>query len=531
MGRIIEEQDIRTEVERKIVIGLITSTIFCQRLFQVYNSEYMELDYAKIIIAWIRRYYDQYKKAPKIAIQDIFEIEKYDLDSAVRRIVFRFLISLNKQFVADSEKFNVDYYYNIACEYFDQRETELLFDKGNKLLVKGRLEEAKDLLTKSRSVRTDLTGAFRPFDINEIRSYEIENQANRLFRMPNDIGRLVGYFQRSWLVSVVAPEKRGKSWFLLEIAFQALLAGLKVFLFSFEMNKHVLKNRVYKRLCAMPDQDGLEEIEDLGYLLYPVFDCKWNQLNKCDFRKRVCNFGLYTSKSRPIYNPNIKYRPCTYCRINYPEKFMPTYWFRHDKSKTKRIGVKSIEKKVSDFVEMFGDNFVIRSFPAFSANSDDIQRELDYWDSRGFVPDVIVDDYFDIHADEPKGRFSDERGKVNAIWKMGKYVADTRSCLYVTADQATKKARIQRSVTQMDTSEDKRKDAHVDEKIAINQTPQENLDDTARVSVLFNRHRKVLPREVRVLQKLSIAQPVLDSQMLPYIKEGEEEEDKRRKKE
>ena len=526
MGKIIEEQDIRTEVERKIVIGLIMSTNFCSRIFQVYKPEYFELQYAKIIISWIKRYYKEYKKAPNKMIQDIYEIEKYDLDFSIRRIVFRFLISLSRDFASDGEKFNVDYYFNLAADYFTQRETEILFDEGNKLLTLGRIGDAKNLIDASKSVKIGLTGSFRPFDSHEIKIFESEGRGNRLFTFPGHVGRLFGNFQRSWFVSVVAPEKRGKSWWLLEIAFQALVQGLKVFIFSFEMNKHVLKNRIYKRLCALPDRDALDEINEKGYLVYPVFDCRLNQLNKCNLAKRLSSFGLYTSSERPVYNLNMKYKPCVYCRTRYPERYQPAYWFKGDRSKNKLMTTKRIKSKVDDFIEMFGDNLVVQSYPAFSANSNDIQRDLDYWDSKGFITDVIIDDYLDIHADEPKGKFQDERGKTNVRWKMGKYMADTRCCLYVTADQATMKARKRRSVTQMDTSEDKRKDAHVDMKCAINQMPKENIDDVMRLSVLFNRHRKVLSKEVMVLQKLSIAQPMLDSQILPYKENKEEHGDR-----
>jgi len=159
----------------------------------------------------------------------------------------------------------------------------------------------------------------------------------------------------------------------------------------------------------------------------------------------------------------------------------------------------------------------VRSFPSFSANSDDMKAELENLEyTEGFIPDVVIMDYFDIQKPERNSSFS-ERSIIDVIWKQGKNIADVMQCLVVTADQSNRGSRLKRSVEETDTTEDKRKDAHLDVRIALNQTPSEKEDGVMRINILFHRHRKFnLYREVMILQQLDLAQPLLDSEFVEF---------------
>jgi len=59
-------------IERKIIIGLITSTEFSKQIQPIWNIRFIESQTAKIMSGWCLEYFDKYKKAPFKDIEGIF---------------------------------------------------------------------------------------------------------------------------------------------------------------------------------------------------------------------------------------------------------------------------------------------------------------------------------------------------------------------------------------------------------------------------------------------------------------------------
>lgn len=517
------------EIEKRILTAMIVSDQFLKSIRQSVKKKYFKIDYVKDLVGWILDYFDRYGKSPQHSIRDIFTVEKEKLKEADAKLIEYFLEDISDEYER-SDSLNVNYLIGNAKSYFNKRAHEILFRDGSNLVAAGRMEEAEKLLDKFKTVTKETGAVFDPFSPEEIRNFDIDEKANTLFVLPGALGRLTGYMQRSWLLAVTAPEKRGKSWMLEEIAFQVIMVGLRTLHISLEMNKPISKKRVYKRLTGTVTTRDLEELPEV--VQYPVFDCGYNQDNSCNRKQRVCNRGIVKEISGlgdkegliKIYQESEvgNYKPCTWCRENYNKirkgdkyRFEAAYWFKDQKS-IKLMTPEIVRKKSKMYYsEKRGSNLRMRTFPAFSANSDDIKAELDALEyTENFIPDVIIIDYFDIQKPERGSSFSD-RSIIDAIWKMGKNVADVKQCLVVTADQSNKASRMKQSVESSDTTEDKRKDAHLDVRIALNQTSREKDDMVMRVNVLFHRHRKFNPhREVYILQQLDLAQPLLDSEFV-----------------
>jgi len=512
-------------IERSIITSLITSTEFCKLVRKSIRRKYFQIDDIKVIVGWVLDYFDKYQKAPERHIRDIFILEKESLKRADAELIEIFLQEISDEY-EQADGMNVNYLVDKAKDYFDKRSHEILFVDGKNLVAAGRIEEAKKLLDEHKGVIKDTGAMFDPFHPDEISSWDIEEKVEKLLRMPDSLGNLIGWLQRGWLLAVTAPEKRGKSWMLEEIAFQAIIAGLRVVFFSLEMNKAMLKKRLYKRLTGY----NTKELRDL---IYPVFDCLNNQDNSCDRKERSCNveierkikkLGEKDGYIKAYDSDDREYNSCTWCRdnrdkINKKDKynFETTYWFDTQK-KVKQISHQEIRRKSKKYYsKKRGSNLRVRSFPSFSANSDDMKAELENLEyTEGFIPDVVIMDYFDIQKPERNSSFS-ERSIIDVIWKQGKNIADVMQCLVVTADQSNRGSRSKRSVEETDTTEDKRKDAHLDVRIALNQTPPEKEDGVMRINILFHRHRKFnLYREVMILQQLDLAQPLLDSEFVDF---------------
>src|SRR4030042_4183377 len=59
-------------IERKIIIGLITSTEYLKLIQKIWNIELLESPTAKRLAIWCWEYFDKYQKAPKKDIEMIF---------------------------------------------------------------------------------------------------------------------------------------------------------------------------------------------------------------------------------------------------------------------------------------------------------------------------------------------------------------------------------------------------------------------------------------------------------------------------
>ena len=359
---------IKADVERRIVIGAITSPQFCRRIRESYRPEYMRIDGSGKILQWCFQWVDEYREAPKKNIQHVYEIEKEALKPAEAEIIGIYLGSLSREFEQEpGETYNVEYYVDEAKKYFRYRNNELFIEKASRLQAAGRHEEIDELFNNRRQVAAETSKAYNPFALNRIRTYDVDNIENCLFQFPGALGELFGPFERNWLVSFTAPEKRGKSWWIEELVFQSIIHGFKTFLFSLEMNERQLDDRIYRRLTSFPRVAQ-------GRLIYPVFDCLHNQDDSCPKKDRQGFGNVLDGAGRKMkFHLGIRHRVCTQCRGNKSVdtsdgyKYWPAYWFDVLQDVPK-ITVKEIEKRARYFSDMKGDLLRVRAFPAFSAN-------------------------------------------------------------------------------------------------------------------------------------------------------------------
>ena len=136
-------------------------------------------------------------------------------------------------------------------------------------------------------------------------------------------------------------------------------------------------------------------------------------------------------------------------------------------------------------------------------------ESLEY--TEDFVPDVIVIDYADIVA--PERFLEQERSNVNQVWKYMKRIARERHCLILTATQTNRQALEKKNVSQVHTSEDIRKLAHVDCMMTLNQTDREKKEGIYRVAIMVKREGEWdLLTQVVVLTNLATGQAYLDSE-------------------
>lgn len=511
----IKRKKVTTAIEELFLKRLVVSGKFCREMQRVYDSEYISSPHIATVANWCVKYYEKYKTAPREHIRDVFIAESKKLAKEDRDII-NLLLSKTVEPSAHN-KINTDYAIDQTIRYFKKKSLELKADRIEAYLNLDKVEEAEDELLGYKEIARTNSQWVNPFTKKEIRNYfeDESNHENELFKLPGKLGEVIGYFERGTLVGILAPTKRGKSFYLQEISVRSVLEKLNTVYISLEMGAHKVKRRLYRRISATGPAAGDN--------IYPVFDCRRNQDNTCRMKKRENRNPLLNKYGKfPIaYDPEIEYAICNKCRGT--DKFIPAVWFEvvHRPKMTE----KGIAKLVEGMFETYGDHFRFLAYPNFSANLAQIIADLDKLEMlEGFIPDVVVIDYGDILAPEDKKKQG--REVFDETWKTMKKLADSKFCLVVSASQGNRASIDKRNLSQKDVAEEIRKIAHGDLWLALNQLPIEKRRGVMRVNVIAQRDGDYDEgKMVTVLEQRGVGQVLLDSEILPkkMVKKKEEE--------
>jgi len=503
----IRRSEVDVEEEKKILIASITDTNFLKSILQILQPEHLKTGFSQKIYLWLADYYKRYGEAPRQMIQDIYNVRKSELDPEEATVIGVFLSNLSELYEGS---FNEGWYLDQAEKYLKKRSLEVHTEKVQSLLNLGMVEEAEHEQTKFKKIARLTASYSNPASLEEIQKFS-EAKDDRLFKFPGVLGDLFGWWDREWLIAIQAPYNVGKTWFLREIAVLSLIKRLRVFEFSLEMSERRVKARHYSRLTGLPHRKD-------GEMLYPVMDCYLNQIGKCKRHERTNNVILFDPESsKPKFeNAPKNFQACTACRKDAAlrKHYVEASWFTTLKKEL--LSDDAISRKMKAFVKMYGDNHRLKSFPRFSANLSDIERQLDIADYvEGFVPDVIIIDYADILAPEDR-RITNDEMRLNETWMSLARMAAERHALVVTATQ------VKTHVVEKKQSRGKMGDAsgsarakygHTDFVFAAMQTDEEKRMKTIRVNVIKGRDDDFNEKtEVRVLQSLELGQTIVDSE-------------------
>jgi replicative DNA helicase len=496
------------------------------------KSFYFTEHYQKIF-KWIIRYHTVHGKPPRLAMEDIWQRRKKAYPLVTQKLIEQYLLHLNEKYISFQEE-NLDPLYirkEVIPDFIREREITARLDKAQQRLERGEFEEAEKLLSEYKPVteieENENLGVILPLtlkDIEDAKKNGEENTGDVAFEFEGDLGKLVGPLRKSWLVAVSGVEKSGKSFLLDEIGFDAaIFQEKKVLKINLELSAQLQRLRTHKRLSLTCDR------HQAGECIYPVFDCENNQYGTCAIRRIKRRSGIdlppwHNRKKPPLLSAGSHVQPveyftgwtvCQKCRDNPHRKnphqttrFIPTIWFDH--CQLKSIKERQVKRAIKRNTAMVGlDNFRVKCFPRFSVNFDEVRSFImRYIDKTKWKPDIILFDYVDILAAE----HTEARIDVDNKWKKASRLAGELNCLVVNADQANKAARSQYQLDSLSTSESKTKDAHLDIRIALNQTDDEKDLGVARINVLFHRHQEFSPKnEVLITQRLQTSQPLLDN--------------------
>jgi len=497
---LLKRREVNSKIEEQVLTGMIVSDSFCRDISKIINKDSFVVPFISRVTGWCQDYYKTYKQAPGMHISDIFEVEKEKIDIDDNKAISALLTKLSNE--SEDQEFNEEYLKDRALEYFRKRQITLANEKMTSLVNLGRIEEAEKIIESYKKNISITSKWINPFDSDVIKNFFADQTASKniLFQLPGDLGRFIGPFERNWLIGFLAPTKRGKSFFLLELAIQAAYEKKKVVFVSLEMSTEQVLKRMYRRLTSMGD-------ETKEYI-FPCFDCQKNQENSCKKTIRKNNIRLLDFEGvKPQYNKGSKYETCIECKGK--KDFIPATWFTTIEKDKMTVG--QVSKQAKSNVFPFGKNIKIIAYPAFSANINQIRSDIAMLDNtENFIPDLIVVDYADILG--PEDARVTGRDRIDETWKTLKRMASEIHCCVASASQANRQSFDKKNVTQVDASEDIRKISNSDLFLSINQTPTEKRECVTRINKIAAREDDFDQYEsIIVLQQLALGQVMLDS--------------------
>ncbi len=517
-------------IERRIITGLIVSKDYHERIQRIWDASFLESPELRTVAEWCINYFQKYSKAPDKDIQSIYmeQLKAGKLPKADAQYIEELLSDLSDEYGRD-DQFNAPYLYDKTVQYFKSQELERHNRDVQALVDSGQIEEAEQLIQSYAPAIMDDTDI--GLDLSSDEALErIERAFNetgqQVLSYPGALGEMWNeHLVRGGFVTFLAPEKRGKSFLLLDIGLRAIRQKANVAFFDAGDNT---ESQVLRRICVYiaRKSDRARYCEER---FKPVGDCVYNQIDSCEREDRNCDHGIFdvpledflakihhfvsidTLKEK--YEEFPEYETCkSYgCR-----KRKGTVWLQKVK-KTRPLISKQAKKELQTFFKKYRRRFKLVTYPAGFLTVSEIRKCLNDWERYdGFVPDIIVVDYADLlSADD--GKVAEFRHRQDHVWKNLRALSQERHALLVTATQADADSYKRGRLSISNYSEDKRKLAHVTAQYGLNQDPhgREKKLGVIRINEIVVREGAFSDdNEVCVLQDLAAGRPFLGSYSL-----------------
>jgi hypothetical protein len=527
--RDIKVETVDPGIEKLIVTGMIVDTKFLSEIYMASKPEFFKGTFTRMIAEWCREFFIDHRKAPGKTIQDIFTVkvgtesgrdaEDVDMLNAAKS----FLSNLSAD-MADT-RFNSDYVLLKAFPYLQANMLDLVLKKSQKLATSGDSEGALKVIRDSgKDIFTKTVRVVDFPNIDElIEIYEMDRVS--LFDLPGDLGKYMGPFRRAKLIVFLAPTKRGKTHWLVELAVQAVFSGLKVALFSLELTKEEIQELIVTRFLNKEFGDGSY---DKGKYRVPVFDCVHNQTGECILSECRSPDSVVIDLETGLlmeWDKDIQHTPCCEClrRKELRENFELSSWFIEMDQDV--IKSKDLHSFIDDFIRQKGTGSLkIKAYPISTATISDVENDLDKEEAYNqWIPDILVIDSLDNFKKNIK--LGDKRIQLGEIWEESSKITKSRNLLTFSATQGNRGSFLKDRLEVTDVAEDFSKAMVVDALFAINERGGSQTDPVLKdsywkrqeIECLLHRGKKIVTgQQCMVLQNFELGQVILSSKLTRY---------------
>ena len=440
--------------ERLVITGLIVSDEVVAKLADKCEGHPFGSPTSNHVAEMCIAYYRQHHKAPKRHIEPIVRAwaERRPEDDQSVQMMTEFLASLSGNYEHLGKELNPRYVLDEADKRINEVKLRRLVEATEAKLSTGNLDEAWEEIQASKRVPLNEQSTVSLLrDKQEVLSVFTEDPG-AVVKYPGDLGKFFGDALASdSLVAFLAPEKTGKTFWLLDVTFRSFCRRKRVAMFEAgDMSKRQIERRFLARIASYPYRSTNE-------------DGSW----PCEVK--------YPTAIRP---PDSKDGVAEVKHRNWSFKAPldgTTAWA-------------ACRKLCRKTIRSYEDYFRLECHSNSTLTVADIDAKLALWAAEDWVADVIVIDYADILA-YPKGTGRmDARDRTNEVWKQLRRLSQEHHCLVVTATQTKAAAYEQdRPLDRRSFSEDKRKNAHATAMIGVNVRGSDKDAGVMRLNWVFKR--------------------------------------------
>ena len=501
--------------ERQIALGMIVSEEFIKNIQPIYVPELIDTPFILTVNGWCLEHWDKFQTCPGVLIEDIYEqkIQEGEITEEEEGLIAQLLDSISTEYERSSN-FNSQYLLDRAERYFESQNLKKRIGNIKVALSNNDIDEAQKELKGYKTISRSKSKGVDPFtDIAAMRE-AFEYSANPLFKLPGAAGEYLNdLFVPDSFVTLLGPEKRGKTWWLIELSIWARRYGNNIAFFS--AGDMTLPQMVLRYGIRFTGKSNKAKFCKEG--LIPVIDCKFNQDDSCQNKHRVGTFGVLNDKGDLAdYENEPDYEPCSYCRKNYNSTafWKGAYW-QKQKAEVEPLTWKEAIEKGELLNRRWGKKSKLKltEYANSTLTIEGIENQLDMWErEENFIPDVIIVDYMDLLTAEHINGGMQQRHVINDIWGGARRLSQQRHCCFISASQSDAVSYDAKWIGMKHFSEAKAKNAHVTGMVTLNQTMEEKKRGIMRLGKLLTREDEFDSLSgVTVLQSIRNGKTLLDS--------------------
>lgn len=460
----------QNDEERAILVGLIVNSRVLGKVVAGLKGEEKPFrsKWSNQIYRWCFKYFSRYHKAPRGSLQLLFNswAQKQQDESSIE-LIEKFLSSLSDDYKAMAREINEEHLIDLASRFFSEVRYERLKDEMEEALIRKDLEGVQERLGNFQPVKFDAAAATCVLTDEDAWREAVEVVEDQtLLRYPGALGDFFDQqLQRENFVAFLAPEKRGKTFWLIDMAWRAAVREKRrtMFISAGDMTRRQMMQRFVTRAARRPIKAGTIHV--------PI---------------RIKKIDGQTVKVRSEER-------------DFPKRITTKEW-------------QMARQKVLQMTSSSTSLLKLVCTPNSTTKVEDIDLLLQEEIKNGWVPDVIVIDYADILAVETSAARMDFRHQVNETWKALRRLGQKYHILIITATQSDAASYETKVLTKKNFSEDKRKLSHVTGMVGINQTDEEKAKGIYRLNWILLREGVYYETKcVHVAGCLALANPTMKS--------------------
>ena len=420
----------------RVLIGMVTRRFVLARIAAIWKSEGLfDTRWANLVGGWCISYLQNYNDAPSRNIQSIFEnwIRETTVDEDTIGRVELFLKTLSDFEGRDDDQTD-EYLIDLAGKFFNEVNLQNELQAIQNSADRKDWAEVEERMTKHRRLELGVGSYIEPISsliyweeaFNEMRRKPLVNYNGALGRYLSEA------FLRGEFYAFLAPEKTGKTAYLIDFTYRAMRS----------------KNKVAYFECGDGDQNEV-----------------------------LCRLGCRASKL-PEFGGEYE---------------IPTGWNEDQVLQTEMVKFEKATE-IDAFQETLRScrsetNFRLVCEANSVMTTQDIDGCLTEWALSDWRPDVVVIDYADILA-PPRG-VKDKIEQIDAIWRHLRRISQQHHCLVMTATQANAKSYGKSGFLGPENfSGSKTKNAHVNGILGINVSAEERQMNSGRLKWAVRRKSK-----------------------------------------